>query len=283
MDFVQDFAMPLPILVMAKILGVPPEDFQQFKRWCDEAASNSSPTQDGDLMFRRDAFVASRENWGSDEVLGYFAELARKRRTSPGDDLLSVLAAAEIDGKPLSDRELAANCFQLLLAGNETTTNMLACAMSCLDGHRAMGDQLAADGSLIPGMLEEALRYRPSVHGVVRLTTRDVEVGGRVIPEGELVMAWLAAGNRDPRQFSEPNRFDITRNPNRHLAFGQGIHFCIGAPLARLEAAIAFQVLVERLKDIEIVPGYPDRAVNSATIYGYPRLPVRSLPRISRS
>lgn len=274
-DFIRDIAIPLPILIMAEVLGVPGADFRKFKRWCDLASSNGIPAVDGVLRFDRTVFVASRERWGGDEVIDYFADLARKRRAEPQEDLLSALATAEIDGRLLTEREVAANCFQVLLAGNETTTNLLGNAILCLDDHFELWDELRADSSLIPLMLEEVQRFRPSVHGVVRRVTRDVNIGGAQVPEGALMMAWLAAGNRDPAQFPEPDRFNIRRSPNRHLAFGQGIHFCAGASLARTEARILFEIILQTFQDTDVITDRRSLSpVPSTTIFGVTELPL---------
>jgi cytochrome P450 len=274
-DFIRDVAIPLPIIIMADVLGVPSADFRKFKHWCDLASSNGAPSPDGVLRFDREGFVASRERWGHAEVIDYFAHLARARRAEPAEDLLSALATIEVGGRQLTEDELAANCFQVLLAGNETTTNLLGNALLCLDDNPSVWDELRADSSLIAPMLEEVLRFRPSVHGVVRRVTRNTAVGGVEVPEGALLMVWLAAANRDPAEFAEPDRFDVRRSPNRHLAFGQGIHFCAGASLARTEARVLFEILLDAFDEIRVRPRDGGlRPVPSATLYGVTELPL---------
>jgi cytochrome P450 len=257
LDFVAAFAEPLPVLVIAAILGIPAEDRADFKRWSD-AVVTGNPA-------------------GIREMAGYFARLIAQRRAAGtgGTDLISVLMAAEEEGQRLSERELLGFCVLLLVAGNETTTNLLANTVQILSDDPASRAALAADPALWPGAIEESLRFRSPVQSMFRATTREASIGGRAIPEGRFVRAWIASANRDEAQFGEPDRFDPRRSPNRHLAFGVGIHFCLGAPLARLEAQVALPALYQRFPDLAVIPGRPITYLASAIVHGPTSLPVR--------
>jgi cytochrome P450 family 109 len=167
------------------------------------------------------------------------------------------LSVAEVDGERLSERELISFCILLLAAGQETTKNLLANAIVCFTDHPEAMERLRREPALMPTAIEEVLRYLPPVWFLFRQTTTDVELEEQVIPANQIVLAWTASANRDPTQFSEPNRFAIEREPNRHLAFGHGIHYCVGAPLARLEARIALPMMLEQLKGLQRVEGAP--------------------------
>jgi cytochrome P450 len=203
----------------------------------------------------------------------FFTDLMEQRRRSPRQDLISGLLAARIDGESLDQRELLSFCILLLVAGNETTTNLIGNAILCFDEHPDLEAALRSHPELLASTIEEVLRYRSPVQSMFRVTRSEVRIGDQAIPAGEMVVAWIGSANRDPRQFPEPDRFDIHRSPNRHLAFGQGIHFCLGAPLARLEGAIALHALFGRLGRLRV-----DREglepLASQVLYGVRRLPV---------
>jgi cytochrome P450 len=187
------------------------------------------------------------------EIRRYFSGLLDERRREPREDLVSALSVAEVDGERLSERELVSFCQLLLIAGQETTKNLIANFTLTLADHPDVRAELVRDLDLVPGAIEEVLRYLPPVWFLVRQTTTEVELSGVRIPAGQLVLPWTASANRDAAQFPEPNRFDIRRDPNRHLAFGQGIHFCVGAPLSRLEARVALPMMLEQLPDLRLV------------------------------
>lgn len=235
MDIVSDLAFPLPARVIAEMLGVPDDDWDIFQRW---ARMDVAPGRSMDAR---------------EEMHRFFSGLLEARRREPREDLISALSTAEIDGERLSERELVSFCNLLLLAGQETTKNLIANFFLTLSDHPDDQARLVRDPDLVPAAVEEVLRYLPPVWFMVRRTTTEVELDGVRIPADQMVAPWLASANRDPSQFPDPDRFDIGRDPNRHLAFGHGIHFCVGAPLTRLEARIALPMLLEQLPDLRVV------------------------------
>ena len=249
-DIVETLTYPLPVIAIAEILGVEPEKRSRFKEWSDEVIATLGLNDD-------DISEATAE-----EMREYFGKLCDDRRAHPREDLISGLVQAEMDGEKLTFDELFQMLILLLVAGNETTTNLIGNTVLEFMAHPEELAKVEADRSLIPSALEEVLRYSSPVQATVRRATRDVEMGGKVIPAKEQCIVWLAAANRDPEQFANPLTFDVTRSPNRHLAFGMGIHFCLGAPLARLEAKIAVEELLGRAKnfrrtDDRILPRVP--------------------------
>ena len=240
LDLIWDLAYPLPVIVIAEMLGVPPEERDQFKRWStDVVATLGGPFTPPDVLARARTSI--------NELADYFRRVIAERRRQPREDLISGLIAAEEQGQVLNEDELLATCMLLLVAGNETTTNLIGNGMLALLRNP---DQLAKlrDGpSLTELAVEEFLRYDGPVQGTGRVALEDVEIGGRTIEEGQLVFCLLAAADRDPAQFPNPDVLDIARQDNRHIAFGYGIHFCLGAPLARIEGQVAFETLLRRL------------------------------------
>lgn len=265
MDVVSDIAFPLPAKIIAEMLGVPPEDWNIFRRYA--RIGDSEPPQ-----ARREAGRTMRE-----EMFDYFSKLLEERRRAPREDLISALSVAEVDGERLSQNELVSFCTLLLAAGQETTKNLIANAIVCLTDHPDSMERLIREPALMPTAIEEILRYLPPVWFLFRLTTSDVELSGQLIPANQMVLAWTASANRDPAQFPDPDRFDIEREPNRHLAFGHGIHFCVGAPLARLEARIALTMMLEQLKNLQRVQGIPI-IVNTGIVFVIRSLPITFQP-----
>lgn len=259
-DLMRNFAEPLPVTIIAEMLGIPIADRAEFKRWSDAVVSAG----DGQGGSAAGAVEELRE---------YLRRALERRRTTPTDDLIGALMAAEEAGDRLSLEEALATCVLLLIAGNETTTNLIGNAVVALAEHDQLGE-VAADPSLLPGAIEETLRYAPPVLAVVRRALRDMELGGTRLPEGTFVFVVLAAANRDPAVFPEPERFDIRRNPNRNIAFGHGIHFCLGAPLARLEARIGLEALLRRCSNLRRTESGPVERMPSMILYGPKRLPV---------
>ncbi len=245
MDVVADIAFPLPAKVIADLLGVPAEDWNIFQRWARIGDGPPMRGQQGDGRGMRE------------EMADYFSRLLAERRRAPREDLISALSVAEVDGERLSERELVSFCTLLLAAGQETTKNLIANAIVCFTDYPEAMERLRREPALMPTAIEEVLRYLPPVWFLFRQTTTDVELAGRTIPANQIVLAWTASANRDPAQFPDPDRFDIEREPNRHLSFGHGVHYCVGAPLARLEAKIALTMMLEQLKDLQRVEGAP--------------------------
>jgi cytochrome P450 len=272
MDVVDDLATPLPVIVIASLLGIPPEDREQFKRWSDLLIANLG----------RGVLGASGPPPGfqqaNDELMAYLRQQIERRRQRPGDDLISALIDADVDGHRLSEPELLAFCRLLLVAGNGTTTHLIGNAIRCLLEAPGIMDRVRQDLSLVPGCVEEALRFRSPVQSTRRWATRDTTLGGEEIRDGQLVLVWLGAANRDPSVFPDPDRFDPARHPNPHLAFAQGPHFCLGAPLARLEAGIALTALLGCLADLRRADDLPLEPSDGPLIHGVKHLPVRFTP-----
>lgn len=259
LDVIRDLGVPLPMRVMAGILGVPLSRQADFKRWVQESTSDSP-----ELVFA--SFQALNE---------YIRTLLSQRREERQDDLISALLDAQIDGEPLTEQEIVDFCVLLLGAGFETSTHLLGNAFLCLDEHPSAREQLWADPSLLPGAIEEVLRFRPVGHRMNRVVTRDIEIGGKPLKAGYKVFAWVASANRDEEQFPDSETFDIRRSPNKHLSLGSGIHFCLGAPLARMEIKIALEQIIERFKDVQRIQNVPLQLVPSYIFYGVQQLPVR--------
>ncbi|HJY84582.1 MAG TPA: cytochrome P450 [Candidatus Binatia bacterium] len=239
MDVMVDFAYPLPVIVICEMLGVPSADRDRFKDWSGDIARTLDPIQTPEMAERGNAVVQN--------VAEYFHALISERRRNPQEDMLSSLIAAEEQGDKLSEEELLATCILLFSAGHETTVNLIGNGTLALLQHPDQLAKLRDNPELIQSAIEESLRYDSPVQLTGRWVNEDVEIGSQVIHGGEMVLTLLGAANRDPVQFPDPDRFDITRSDNRHLAFGQGIHFCLGAALARLEAQLAIGTLLRRL------------------------------------
>jgi len=274
MDLVADFSVPLPLMVIAELLGAPAADWPRFRRWGDATMGLSLAVAGSPDAERALAdFVVAHE-----EMRDYLAALVDERRQRPADDLLTRLVGAEVDGSRLTSEELLGFFQLLILAGHETTTNLIDNAMLSLVEHPEQLARLRESPELLPSAIEEVLRYRSPVQAMFRLTTRDVELRGQVIPARRLVMPMIGSANRDPRQFADPGRFDIARDPNPHIAFGHGIHFCVGAPLARLEARTALPVLLQRLRGLELASAGPWEPREAFHVHGPARLPIRFKP-----
>jgi cytochrome P450 len=275
LDLVADFAVPLPLMVIAEMLGAPVADLDHFRRWSDAVVSLAlSVTGDAGAAQAEQAFRDT-----TDEMQAYLAALTRARRASPADDLLTRLVEVEVDGERLTDDELLGFFQLLLVAGHETTTNLIDNAILCFLDHPDELARVRADPTLLPGAIEEVLRHRSPVQAMFRMTRRDATIRGRTIPAGKLVLAMIGAANRDPLVFPDPARFDITRTPNPHIAFGHGIHFCIGAALARLEARVALGDLLTRTRRIDHASDQPWTPRKAFHIHGPAHLPLRISPR----
>jgi cytochrome P450 len=275
MDLAADFSVPLPLMVIAAMLGIPAADRPRFTRWND-AILNMSYT----ILDRGEAARAATEEFSAvtAEMRAYLTGLLAGRRAQPVDDLLTRLVEAEVDGERLTHEEILGFFQLLLLAGQETTTNLINNALLCFTENPDQLARLRAAPDLLPSAIEEVLRYRSPLQWIGRVTRRNVEVHGQVIPAGKLVLAMIGSANRDPRQFPGADRFDVTREPNPHLAFGHGLHFCLGAPLARLEARIALADLLERVKDFRLASDEPWEPRKGLHVHGPARLPIRFAP-----
>jgi cytochrome P450 PksS len=263
-DLIEAFSFPLPIKVIAELLGVPAEDQPRFRQW---TTTLLSPPKSTHLEPLRQTAVQLQQ---------YFQGFLARRRAEPADDLTSALLAAEEQGERLTPIELTSMVFLLMVAGHETTVNLIANGVWALLRHPEQLERLRADPSLIEPAVEEMLRYcGPVRHTTSRFVLQDTGFLGQTIPAGEMIMASVLSANHDPEQFTEPERFDITRTPNRHLAFGSGIHFCVGAPLARMEAMIAINLLLERLPRLRLaVEPSMLRWRTGLLIHGLEQLPV---------
>jgi cytochrome P450 len=243
-EVMNDLANALPVMVIAEMLGVPSELYAQFKHWSDAVVSGGN-TLPG-MPLPDDIKLATNQ------LREYFAAQIVKRRGQPGPDLISALVAAHDDGEALTAEELLAFAVLLLLAGNETTTNLIGNGMLALGRHPNQLATLRANPQMLPRAIEEILRYDGPVQSTTRRALVDADVGGTTIPAGTGCFLIVSAANHDPAQFPNPAQFDIARTPNDHVAFGEGIHFCIGAPLARLEGAIAIGSALERFPKLRL-------------------------------
>jgi cytochrome P450 len=276
MDIVADFAYPLPTIVIAEMLGVPATDRSLFKQWADSLLSRQLSDAE---IFKPDADIESnvevqRTRQAFEEMGSYFRQMLKERQQHPREDMMTELQLAEIDGKRLEVNDVVSFCILLLLAGHITTTNLLQQSILSFDQHPEAKAQLQAQPELMPKAIEEVLRYASPIWRITRTAKVDVDIAGTTIPAGATIFPWLASANRDKAQFSNPEQFDITRYPNRHVAFGHGIHFCIGAPLSRLEAAIALPMILEQFSDLHIDSKEPLELQDSRILFGFKRLPV---------
>lgn len=265
-DLVEDLAIPLPVNVIAEMLGVEPSRRQDFKRWSDAIVSNATGPGRGEPF--NPAFTRVIL-----ELIPYLRRIAKARTRRPEDDLVSVIVAAQEGENALSVREVIQFAMLLLVAGNETTTNLIGNAVTALLDHPDQLARVAADPGLVPSMIEETLRFDSPVQIVFRTATQDVEIAGTRIPKGAYVAPMLGSANRDERRFPEPDRFDVTRDPQGHVAFGFGKHFCLGASLARLEARVALEALVPELP--RLTREQPRELVDSFLVRGPRRLALR--------
>jgi cytochrome P450 len=266
MDVVTDLAYPLPVVIICELLGVPPEDHATFQSWSSELAASIDP----DPLIKPDQ--RARIDAAGDAFLEYFTDLIERRRHALRDDLLSALIAAEEGGDRLSEEELLGTALFLLVAGHETTVNLIGNGTLALLQHRDQLERLRDDPSLDRQAVEELLRFDSPVQLTQRITLDDYEVGGVTIPKGQNLVPLLGAANRDAAEFEEPDRLDLGRgNANRNVAFGGGHHFCLGASLARLEGAVAIGTLVRRFPRI-VLAGSPERRT-TFTLRGLEHLP----------
>jgi len=272
MDFMWDFAVPLPVLVISEIVGIPAADQARVKQWCDDFALVATN------FYAHITAEQVQRGWRSTEAFRtYLQAQIEEMRRAPRDDLLSALVQAEAEGTRLTLDELLANVILLLNAGNETTTNLLGNGLVALLRHPDQLQRLQHDPSLIPNAIEELLRYDSPVQFMGRIATTEVACGGQRIRRGDLVLPVLGAANRDPAHFPDPDRLDVTRQVSHHVAFGHGHHYCVGAPLARLEGRLAFGALLTTCQTLELATTdlYHHENFN---LRGYRTLPLRLSP-----
>ncbi len=265
-DFVTDLAAELPLRVIAEFLGVPEEDRHKLFDWSNRLIGFEDPE------FMKDAANLT----AAIEMYGYADRLAEQRLAEPADDIPTLLLNAEVDGERLSRPEFSAFFLLLAVAGNETTRNLISHGMRLLIEHPEACERLLAEPALLPTAIEEMLRFSPPVMYFRRTATQDAEIGGVPIAAGDKVTVWYPSANRDAQVFERADSFDITRDPNDHLAFGVGEHFCVGSHLARLEIRVMFEKLLVRLPDIR--PNGPIRYLHSHFINGVKSMPVRFTP-----
>ena len=271
-DLIDALAYPLPVIVIAEMLGVPASDRPLFRRWADVLFSQDVDPDQSLRSASEQAVTAVAPTMR--EMNAYFLDHIRSRRAGPGRDLTSKLVQAEVDGERLADEEIIGFVGLLLLAGHVTTTATLGNSVVCFQDAPDAAAQVRADPGLLPAAIEEVLRVRTPFPRLARMTTADAELAGVTIPAGQVVIPWLTAANRDERVFAEPHRFDVHRRPNPHLSFGHGIHFCLGAPLARLEARVALRLLLERYRDVEVAADEAVEQRNPWTMVAVSRLPL---------
>src|SRR6185436_19322353 len=245
MDVIADLAAPLPAIVTAEMMGLPTSDANQLKNWSADFAEVLG-------NFQHNPDRSSRTLKCVEEMTSYFREAVQQMRANPREGLINALLTAEIDGDRLTDEEIIANCIVTMVGGQETTTNLIGNGVLTLLRHPDQLERLRDDLSLIPSAVEELLRYESPSQHTARICREDTELGGKLIRKGQAVIAVMGAGNRDPERFPDPDRLDLGRTDNRHLAFGWASHFCFGAPLARIEGQLAFDALVRRTINMAI-------------------------------
>jgi len=274
-DLVEALTYPLPVIVIAEIIGIPAEDRGQFKVWSDTAVENLGAVFMGPLPPEQIA----RQRQVRVEMQEYFRRLVDERRRRPQEDMLSGLVAAEVEGSRLSFDELIAMLLLILVAGNETTTTLIGNAVLELLAHPAALAAVRTNPELLPGAVEEVLRFSSPIQMDPRRAARAAEIGGHRIEAGQIVLSWLGSANRDEAVFERPDEFDIARRDSRHLAFGFGPHYCLGASLATLEAVTALRALLARTRAIRRIDDAPLPLHPSFVFRGVTSLPLQLEPR----
>ena len=266
-DWAQQVAMPLPAYVILDLLGIPHQSYADLKAWSDDLRAFVGSS-------RADPDRYNRARHGATQLAGFFREVIAARRAAPGEDFVSRMITARDEQGSLSEDELVATCMLVLFAGHETTTHLLGNSANALLDHPDQLQRLRDNPALINPAVEEFLRYDGPSNAITRVVSADHEIGGKLLRSGDRVFAMVNAANRDPRRFDNPQGLDIARQNNRHLTFGFGLHFCLGAPLARLEAQLCFGGLIQRFGKIERAAGETEW-IDSLAMRGLSRLPVQ--------
>ncbi|MGD0126675.1 MAG: cytochrome P450 [Terriglobia bacterium] len=270
MEVIADFAVPLPAIVTAEMLGTPTSDYFQLKQWTEVFAEILG-------NFQHNPGRASQVIKSLEEMTAYFRAAIAELKVRPREGVVHSLMTAEVNGDRLTEEEVIANCIIVMAGGQETTTNLIATGLLTLFHHPDQMARLKSDSSLLPSAVEELLRFEPPVLQTACLAPADTDLGGKKISKQQAVIAVMAAANRDPERFPDPNRLDLARQDNRHLAFGWAAHFCFGAALARIEGQIAFETLLRRLPGLALDPG-PLTWRNNQGLRGLEALPVTFRP-----
>ncbi|KZE80107.1 cytochrome P450 [Paenibacillus elgii] len=267
-DLVEQLSYPLPVLVIAEMLGVPAKDQRKFKDWSDQAVAgpaNNSEEAKSEQLQKQQQVVG--------ELYAYFKEIIELKKKEPADDIISVLLQASVNGESLTEEEIVGFCILLLVAGNETTTNLITNAIYTFLEYPEVYRQIKNEpDELLPAAIEEVLRFRSPVQASFRFVQEDVVLGGKELRAGEYVIAWMGAANRDEKQFQDAEQFVVPRKPNLHMAFGRGIHFCLGAPLARMEAEIVLKEWIRRYPDFRLSADFTLKPLESTFAYGIKEL-----------
>lgn len=269
MDAIADLAFPLPVTVIAELLGLPAEDRGLFKKWSVPAIRVAEAE-----LHRQPPAAEHLE--AVNELMAYLERLAQRRQDDPRDDLVSGLVHAEVDGERLTMQEITSTCRLLLIAGFETTTNLIGNAVQLLLSHPEQMERVRTDRSLLEPAIDEAARYHAPFQFLARKATRDVVLGGQEISAGQVLLILMASGNRDEEVFDRADQFDVMRSPSRHLGFGHGIHYCLGAGLGRLEARVAIDRTMQRFPDLKLDAERPAEPLDSTVLFGWRTLPLRT-------
>ncbi|WP_221351122.1 cytochrome P450 [Streptomyces beigongshangae] len=273
-DLVDAIAYPLPMIVIADLLGTPREDRDLIKQWADDSLAERGQIKTKDEDGEQTRSIASQRD-DQRKMNDYLLEHVTDRRRNPKDDLLSNLVQAEVDGERLTDNQVVNFASLLFFAGHITTTMLLGNTLLCLDAYPEQLARVREDRTLVPPAIEESLRYLSPLASAYRATNADVELGGTHIPKDQMIEVWLAAANRDPRRFTDPDTFDLSRTSNQHLGFSHGIHFCLGGPLARLEGRVALNILLDRFTELRVDHDRAPEFLTSPDFTGVWTLPLR--------